>query len=123
MLVLLPPPMPTSLRATGANRPFFPDLLLPVEFCFVILLFCFLKFATVSFHSFMKKIAWEKQVSFRPELELEVLTPTLDFLFLSFPFPFCLVGFFFLALDRLRSPSFCLLFNLCLLLPLPLVFL
>merc|ERR1711992_100307 len=94
--------MSTSLRATGANRPFFPDLLLPVEFCFVILLFCFLKFATVSFHSFMKKIAWEKQVSFRPELELEVLATTLDFLFL---FPLFLTAFFFRLPPSLLDPS------------------
>ena len=113
MLVLLPPPMSTSLSATGAKRPFLPDLLLPVEFWLSIRLFCFLKFATVSFHSFMKKTVWEKHVSFRPELELEVLARPLP-LALFLPF----LGFFFfpsLALDRLGSPAFCFLFNLCLL--------
>ena len=103
MLVLLPPPMSTSLRATGENRPFFPDLLFPVEFCFVIRLFCFLKLATVSFQSFMKKTAWMRQVSFRP-LDLESLKLALVRKFLFF------LRDSFLPLDLFLSPL--LLFNL-----------
>ena len=54
----------------------------------------------------MKKMAWEKHVSFRPELEVLVLVPVLT---LDLLFPLDLPGFF--ALDPLRSPPFSFLFS------------
>jgi len=48
----LPPPFSLILRITGPKRPFFPDLLPPVLFCFVIRASCFSKLATLSFSIF-----------------------------------------------------------------------
>jgi len=47
-----PPPFSLILRITGPKRPFFPDLLPPVLFCFVIRASCFSKLATLSFSIF-----------------------------------------------------------------------
>jgi len=44
-LLLFPPPAVTRRSTRGLNKPFFPDLLPPILFCFVILEFCLSKLA------------------------------------------------------------------------------
>jgi len=51
--LLLPPPTEVSLWTTELKTLFLPDLLLPVLFCFSILVLCFSKLEMTSFHIFM----------------------------------------------------------------------
>ena len=79
---LLPPPRSTSLRAMGANTAFLSDFLPAMVACFSILVFCFSKFATTSFHLLITVMALSKHL---PSIVLEdFLEPLRFFRFLIF---------------------------------------
>merc|ERR1719397_2282508 len=70
--LLLPPPASTSLWIIGPKRPFLPDLLLPVLFCFFSLVFCLLKFAITLATMSMYLTAVARQVSVTLESERQL---------------------------------------------------
>merc|ERR1719195_1915280 len=103
---LLPPPRSTSLRAMGPNADCLTDFLPAMVACFSILVFCFSKLATTSFHLFMAVTALSRHMPSISPILADCLMPflllfcvlfVLFFLVLFFC-PFLEVLFFFSVL-------------------------
>merc|ERR1712079_414101 len=98
---LLPPPRSTSLRAMGPNTDCLPDFLPAMVPCLSILVFCFSKLATTSFHLLITVMAFSRHTpstvlaDFLVPFELFLFFLLVLFLlFLLFPLP----EFFFFPL-------------------------
>merc|ERR1712155_502386 len=120
---LLPPPRSTSLRAMGPNTDCLPDFLPAMVPCLSILVFCFSKLATTSFHLLITVMAFSRHTP--STVLVDFLVPfefflffllVLFLLFLLFPLPefffFPLFPLFFFLRFLCFFPPFLTLFLL-----------